>query len=62
MSIWSAAILNDAIQAGVRAGYEEGFLRKSMCHPLTRKEYGWNDIPAVISSTTIVPGDKVGLR
>jgi fumarate hydratase subunit alpha len=51
--------LNEAIQAGVREGYEEGFLRKSMCHPLTRKNTGDNT-PAVIY-TTIVPGDKVRL-
>jgi fumarate hydratase subunit alpha len=51
--------LNEAIQAGVRAGYEEGFLRKSMCHPLTRKNTGDNT-PAVIY-TTIVPGDKIRL-
>ena len=51
--------LNEAIQAGVRAGYEEGFLRKSMCHPLTRKNTGDNT-PAVIY-TTMVPGDKIRL-
>ena len=36
--------LNAAIQAGVREGYEEGFLRKSMCHPLTRKNTGDNTL------------------
>ena len=51
--------LNEAIQAGVREGYEEGFLRKSMCHPLTRKNTGDNT-PAVIY-TTVVPGDKLKL-
>jgi fumarate hydratase subunit alpha len=51
--------LNEAIQAGVRAGYDEGYLRKSMCHPLTRKNTGDNT-PAVIY-TTVVPGDKVRL-
>jgi fumarate hydratase subunit alpha len=51
--------LNEAIQAGVRAGYDEGYLRKSMCHPLTRKNTDDNT-PAVIY-TTIVPGDKVRL-
>ncbi len=39
--------LNEAIQAGVRQGYQEGYLRKSMCHPLTRKNTGDNT-PAVI--------------
>jgi fumarate hydratase subunit alpha len=51
--------LNEAIQAGVRQGYKEGYLRKSLCHPLTRKNTGDNT-PAVIY-TTIVPGDRVKL-
>ncbi len=51
--------LNEAIQAGVRQGYEEGYLRKSMCHPLTRKNTGDNT-PAVIH-ITVVPGDKLKL-
>jgi fumarate hydratase subunit alpha len=51
--------LNEAIQEGVRQGYEEGYLRKSMCHPLTRKNTGDNT-PAVLH-TTVVPGDKLKL-
>jgi fumarate hydratase subunit alpha len=51
--------LNEAIQEGVRQGYEEGYLRKSMCHPLTRKNTGDNT-PAVIY-TTMVPGDRLKL-
>jgi fumarate hydratase subunit alpha len=51
--------LNEAIQAGVRQGYQEGYLRKSMCNPLTRKNTGDNT-PAVIY-TTVVPGDKLKL-
>jgi fumarate hydratase subunit alpha len=51
--------LNEAIQEGVRQGYEEGYLRKSMCHPLTRKNTGDNT-PAVIH-ITVVPGDKLKL-
>jgi fumarate hydratase subunit alpha len=51
--------LNEAIQEGVRQGYEEGYLRKSMCHPLTRKNTGDNT-PAVIY-TTVVPGDRLKL-
>jgi fumarate hydratase subunit alpha len=51
--------LNEAIQEGVRHGYEEGYLRKSMCHPLTRKNTGDNT-PAVIY-TTVVPGDRLKL-
>ena len=46
-----------AIQEGVRQGYGEGFLRKSMCHPLTRANTGDNT-PAVIH-TEIVPGDRL---
>lgn len=48
---------NEAIQEGVRRGYGEGFLRKSLCHPLTRANTGDNT-PAVIH-TEIVPGDRL---
>jgi len=48
----------DAIQEGIRQGYQEGYLRKSMVEdPLRRKNTGDNT-PAVIS-TRIVPGDKI---
>ena len=49
--------LEDAINEGVRQGYAEGYLRKSVCHPLTRKNTGDNT-PAIIH-TNIVDGDKV---
>ncbi|MGE4292182.1 MAG: fumarate hydratase [Desulfovibrio sp.] len=49
--------LKEAINAGVRKGYEEGYLRKSTCHPLTRKNVGDNT-PAVIH-IDVVPGDKL---
>jgi fumarate hydratase subunit alpha len=49
----------EAIQAGVRQGYGEGHLRKSLCHPLTRANTGDNT-PAVIH-TEIVPGDRLKL-
>jgi fumarate hydratase subunit alpha len=49
----------EAIQEGVRQGYGEGFLRKSLCHPLTRANTGDNT-PAVIH-TRIVPGDRLRL-
>ncbi|MHB1418104.1 MAG: fumarate hydratase [Bacillota bacterium] len=50
--------LYDAIQEGVRQGYEKGYLRKSMVeHPLQRKNTGDNT-PAVIH-TRIVPGDQL---
>lgn len=48
---------NEAIQEGVRQGYGAGFLRKSLCHPLTRANTGDNT-PAVIH-TEIVPGDRL---
>jgi len=48
-----------ALQEGVRQGYAEGYLRKSLCHPLTRKNTGDNT-PAVIH-TEIVPGDGLTL-
>jgi len=47
--------LVDAINEGVRRGYQEGFLRKSTCHPFTRKNRGDNT-PAVIH-VDVVPGD-----
>jgi fumarate hydratase subunit alpha len=48
----------EAIQEGVRQGYKEGFLRKSIVEdPLRRKNTGDNT-PAVIS-TRVVPGDKI---
>ena len=49
----------DAINNGVRKGYKEGYLRKSMTYDpvLTRANTGDNT-PAVIH-TDIVPGDKI---
>ena len=50
--------LEDAVNEGVRRGYEEGFLRKSIVSdPLERKNTGDNT-PADIN-VRIVPGDKV---
>lgn len=50
--------LEDAINEGVRQGYTEGFLRKSVVSdPIIRKNTGDNT-PAVIHYD-IVPGDKV---
>lgn len=48
-----------ALNEGVRQGYHEGYLRKSLCHPLTRKNTGDNT-PAVIH-TDLVPGDRLKL-
>ncbi len=52
--------LTDAINEGVRQGYDEGYLRKSVVDdPLIRKNTGDNT-PAVIHYD-IVPGDKVSI-
>ena len=49
-----------AINQGVRQGYEEGFLRKSMvCQPYSARVNTQDNTPAIIY-TDIVPGD--GLR
>lgn len=49
--------LRAAIEEGVRQAYEHGYLRKSLCDPLTRINTGDNT-PAVIHMD-IVPGDKL---
>ncbi len=49
--------LYEAINEGVREGYKEGYLRKSTCHPFTRKNVGDNT-PAIVH-LTLVPGDKI---
>jgi len=49
--------LEQAIQEGIRAGYEDGYLRKSVCDPVTRKNTGTN-VPAVVH-LEMVPGDKI---
>lgn len=46
-----------ALEEGVRQGYEEGFLRKSICHPFTRKNTG--DNTPVVIHMDIVPGDTL---
>ena len=49
--------LNEAIEEGVRQGYQDGYLRRSICHPFTRANTGDNT-PAIIH-TEVVPGDKI---
>jgi fumarate hydratase subunit alpha len=49
--------LVDAINDGVRKGYKEGYLRKSVVDPISRKNTGDNT-PAIIY-TELVPGDKL---
>jgi len=46
-----------ALEQGIREGYSEGFLRKSVCHPFTRKNTG--DNTPIIAHMEIVPGDKL---
>lgn len=48
-----------AINRGVARGYEEGFLRKSMCHPFTRANTGDNT-PAIVH-LSLVAGDKLSI-
>ena len=55
---FEGGLLEDAINEGVRLGYAEGFLRKSIvAHPLERKNTGDNT-PAIIY-TKLVAGDKL---
>jgi fumarate hydratase subunit alpha len=49
--------LHAAIEEGVRQAYEEGYLRKSICDPLTRKNTTDN-LPAIIH-VDIVAGDRM---
>jgi len=50
---------NKAIEEGVRQGYGEGYLRKSVCHPFTRKNTG--DNTPIIVHLDLVPGDGLKL-
>lgn len=51
--------LFDAINCGVAAGYEKGYLRKSVvAEPLNKRANTGTNIPAIIHHT-IVPGDKL---
>jgi fumarate hydratase subunit alpha len=50
--------LTEAVAEGVRRAYRNGYLRKSCCHPFTRKNTGDNTPPII--HTKIVPGD--GMR
>lgn len=50
--------LEDAINEGVRQGYTEGFLRKSVVRDPLERENTKDNTPAIIHYT-IIPGDKV---
>ena len=49
----------EAVNDGVRRAYADGYFRKSVCDPITRKNTGDNT-PAVIH-TDIVTGDKINI-
>src|SRR4030065_2338898 len=49
--------LEDAINEGVRQGYKDGYLRKSVCHPLKRTNTGDNT-PAIIH-ISITEGGRI---
>jgi fumarate hydratase subunit alpha len=55
---WEGELLTDQVNAGVRKGYAEGYLRKSMVKDPLDRENTNDNTPAVIH-TEIVPGDKV---
>ena len=49
--------LKSALEEGIRQGYKEGFLRKSVCHPFTRENTG--DNTPIIVHFDLVPGDRL---
>lgn len=49
--------LAEAVSEGVRRAYKKGYLRKSCCHPFSRKNTGDNTPPVIHAK--IVPGDKL---
>lgn len=52
-------LLSEAVNDGVRRAYRDGYFRKSVCDPVTRKNTGDNT-PAVLH-TEIAAGDKVNI-
>jgi fumarate hydratase subunit alpha len=51
----------DAVNEGIRKGYGEGYLRKSMAaHPFSNRSNTGDNTPGVIH-TEIVPGDRLGI-
>ena len=53
----SGGNLVEAINEGVRQGYQEGYLRKSICNPFTRKNTGDNT-PAIVH-LNLVAGNQL---
>ncbi len=56
----AGGLITDAINEGVKDGYRDGYLRKSICHPFSRKNTGDNT-PAIIH-LEIVPGEELKLH
>ena len=54
----SGIFLEDAVNEGVRRGYEEGYLRKSVVSDPLLRVNTKDNTPAILH-TSIVPGDKV---
>lgn len=52
--------LEEAINEGVRQGYKDGYLRKSVCHPLTR--LNTNDNTPAIIHISMTEGDKIKIK
>lgn len=55
----SGGSLKESIQEGIRLAYSRGYLRKSICNPLTRENTGDNT-PGIIH-WEIVPGNHIRL-
>ena len=55
---FTGGILEDAINEGVRQGYTDGFLRKSVVKDPLKRENTRDNTPAVIHYT-IVPGEQI---
>lgn len=53
--------LEEAVNEGVRQGYQEGFLRKSVVEDPIERVNTKDNTPAVIH-TRIVPGDRIAIR
>lgn len=57
---FAGGVLEDAVNEGVRQGYAEGFLRKSVVRDPIERENTKDNTPAVIHYS-IAPGDRVRL-
>ena len=58
---WEGQPLFDAVNEGVRQGYKDGYLRKSVLSDPILRENSNDNTPAVLY-TEIVPGDKVTIK